>query len=510
MKKRGSGILLPITSLPARYGIGDLGPAAYEFADFLAGARQRYWQILPLNPVDPAFGSSPYHSTSAFASNVYLISPDRLIEAGLLTRDDLDPLPAFPGDAVDYHAVIRYKNRLFGKAYERFVPGGNTGYEQFCDRHKHWLDDFSLFVTLKVAFRRGVWSEWPAEQYGTGNPSALQNAAEAVLLINWSTKNFYSTFSSHSGLNSKAIAISGGYRFFGDMPIYVDYDSADVWEFPEMFKLDGAKRPTAVAGVPPDYFSETGQRWGNPLYRWDVLRQSGYDWWMRRMAHNLDLFDMVRIDHFRGFVGYWEIPADKKTAIEGTWVEAPAEDFFSVLTARFPGAPIIAEDLGIITPDVKEMMDRFSFPGMKVLLFAFNDEQGANPYLPHNHVENCVVYTGTHDNNTARGWFAGEASPEVKRNFFRYLGREPAADTIHWELIRLAMMSVAKTVIIPLQDLLGLGEEARMNRPSVTMGNWKWRILPEQLTPRIATMLAEMTLTYGRVKCLTIPAIWAC
>jgi 4-alpha-glucanotransferase len=498
MKERGSGILLPITSLPAPYGIGDLGHAAYDFADFLASARQRYWQILPLNPVDPAFGSSPYHSTSAFAGNVYLISPDRMIEMGLLTRDDLEPLPAFSRDSVDYHTVIKYKNRIFRKAYTRFNPIGNKGYEQFCERHKHWLEDFSLFVTLKSHFGGGVWGEWPAALRDR-NASAMQKAIKQFAdQIGYEKFLQYLFFTQWADL--KSYCNGRGISFFGDMPIYVDYDSADVWEFPEMFKLDGAKRPTAVAGVPPAYFSETGQRWGNPLYRWEVLKRNGYEWWMRRMAHNLELFDMVRIDHFRGFVGYWEIPADRKNAIEGAWVEAPADDFFSILTARFPGAPIVAEDLGIITSDVQEVMDRFAFPGMKVLLFAFDDAQGQNPYLPHNHVENCVLYTGTHDNNTARGWFVNEATPEVKKNFFRYLGREPEADTIHWELIRLAMMSVAKTVIIPLQDVLGLGEEARMNRPSVTDGNWKWRVLPEQLAPRIATVLAEMAAIYGRTR----------
>lgn len=498
MKTRGSGILLPIASLPAQYGIGDLGHGAFAFADFLAGARQRYWQILPLNPVDPIYGSSPYHSTSAFASNVYLISPELMVRDALLTRNDLEPLPAFPRDAVDYHAVITYKNRLFHKAYSRFKPAGNKDYDRFCASHKHWLDDFSLFVTLKAHFGSGVWSEWPAElrdRNASAMKSAVQQFAAQLEYEKFLQYLFFIQWSDLKGYCNKR-----GISFFGDMPIYVDYDSADVWKSPAMFKLDGAKRPTAVAGVPPDYFSETGQRWGNPLYQWDVLKQDGYDWWMRRVAHNLELFDLVRIDHFRGFVGYWEIPADRQTAIEGAWVEAPAEDFFSVLTARFPDAPIVAEDLGIITPDVKEIMEQFSFPGMKVLLFAFSDEQGTNPYLPHNHVENCVLYTGTHDNNTVRGWFTGEASPEVKRNFFRYLGREPGAETIHWELIRLAMMSVAKTVIIPLQDVLGLGEAARMNRPSVTNGNWKWRVSPDQLTPRIAQALAEMAAIYGRTQ----------
>ena len=289
-----------------------------------------------------------------------------------------------------------------------------------------------------------------------------------------------------------------GIQIFGDIPIYVEHDGVDVWTNPELFKLDNGKKPQVVAGVPPDYFSETGQRWGNPIYRWDVLKDTGYAWWIRRLQHNIKLFDLIRIDHFRGFVGYWQVPAGEANAINGRWVEAPAEDFLNALLRRFPQLPIIAEDLGVITPDVREIMHRFELPGMKVLLFAFGDDLPTNPYIPHNLPRNCVLYTGTHDNNTTRGWFEREAAPEIKERLFRYLGREVPAEYIHWELIRLAMMSVANMVIFPMQDILGLGEEARMNRPATSQGNWQWQLSPEQLTPSLAERLLGMTELYGR------------
>lgn len=496
MKKRGSGILLHITSLPSPYGIGDMGPWAYKFADFLFQTKQRFWQILPLNPTDPIYGNSPYHSISAFSNNLLLISPELMVHDGFLSEKDLEPLPSFPLSRVDYCEVITYKERLFHIAYERFKAKEKNECEQFYAENSHWLEDFALFIALKAHFKGQIWSDWPQETRDR-QPEALQVLSKQlherierekflqyVFLKQWMSLKEY--------CNKKDIQI------FGDMPIYVDYDSVDVWTAPEMFKLNEIKQPSFVAGVPPDYFSETGQLWGNPVYRWDVLREKKYAWWMRRIKHNLRLFNLVRIDHFRGLVACWEIPASEKTAINGKWVEAPAEDFFKVLHEQFSDSPIIAEDLGIITPDVREVMDRFGFPGMRVLLFAFGDDLATNPYLPHNHVKNCVLYTGTHDNNTTRGWFENEATPEIKEKLFRYLGREVSAHDIHWELIRLAMMSVANMVIFPLQDILGLGEEARMNRPSTAEGNWEWRFLPDQLTPTLAQRLLEMTEIYRR------------
>jgi 4-alpha-glucanotransferase len=301
-------------------------------------------------------------------------------------------------------------------------------------------------------------------------------------------------------LSLKSYAREKGIQIIGDIPIYVHCDSVDVWTNPEIFKLDEEKKPAFVAGVPPDYFSETGQLWGDPVYQWNGLRDRGYSWWLKRVEHNLQLFDLVRIDHFRGFAAYWEIPAGEKTAVRGKWVDGPGDDFFKILVKRFPRLPIIAEDLGIITPDVRKLMNRFKLPGMRVLLFAFGDDLATNPYVPHNYIKNCVVYTGTHDNNTVKGWFEGEATQEDKGRLFRYLGREVSVEEIPWELIKLAMMSVANLAIIPMQDILGLGTEARMNRPSITEGNWEWQLLSDQLKSSVTERLREMTEIYGRTR----------
>ena len=498
MKKRDSGILLHITSLPSPYGIGDIGTEAYKFADFLAETKQSFWQILPLNPTDPALGNSPYYSPSAFASNTLLISPDLLIQDGFLEKRDAEPLPSFQNGQVDYHNAIAYKKKLFYRAYERFKGKDINKYEykRFCAESYPWLDDFALFVILKNHFHGQVWNKWPCEIRDRKTESLqmlkkqhhdrieLEKFLQFIFCRQWSFLRRY--------FNNKGIQI------IGDMPIYVCYDSADVWVNPDLFKLNENKQPSFVAGVPPDYFSKTGQLWGNPVYRWDCLKETEYSWWIHRFKHNLNLFDMVRVDHFRGFSGYWEVPATEKTAISGRWIEAPAEDFFCTLFKHFPFLPIIAEDLGIITPDVREIMHRFEFPGMKVLQFAFCGDVSTNPYAPHNHVKDCIIYTGTHDNNTTKGWFEKDATKEEKEKLFRYLGREVSAQDISWEFIRLAMASIADLAIIPMQDILGLGEEARMNRPATTEGNWQWRLLPEQLTPALAQRLREVAEIYGR------------
>ncbi len=494
MNKRRSGLLLHLTSLPSRYGIGDLGPDAYRFVDFLSEAKQGIWQILPLNPTDPAYGNSPYHSISAFASNELLISPDLMAEKGWLTKNELKSPPDFPPERVDYDRVIAYKKGLFQRAFERFRPGWE--YEEFCSENSSWLEDFGLFATLKEENGGETWSDWePAVR--DREPQAIKSLKEKhrdgleyrkylqfVFSRQWHTLK--------SECNRRMI------HLLGDMPIYVDYDSADVWTHPELFKLDADKKPLSVAGVPPDYFSATGQRWGNPLYRWDVLKERSYEWWIHRFENSFGALDLVRVDHFRGFVGFWEVPAAEPTAVNGRWVEAPAIDFFNHLIKRFPCFPVIAEDLGIITPDVREIMHHFRFPGMKVLLFAFGEDNPGHPYLPHNYEENCIVYTGTHDNNTARGWFDREVRQEDKVRLFRYLGREVSADDIHRELIRLAMSSVATTAVFPVQDILGLGEGARMNLPATAYGNWEWRLLGEQLTSDLAGEIGLLTKIYGR------------
>jgi 4-alpha-glucanotransferase len=497
MRRRGSGILLHITSLPSPYGLGDMGPGAYQFADFLVETKQSFWQILPLNPTDLAHGNSPYQSVSAFAGNPFLISPELMVRQGFLAQSDVENVPGYQIRPLDYPSVIASKERIFKVAYERFRQGGKRHeYERFCKENSSWLDDFALFIALRDHFSGKAWTEWPQE-IRDRQPEALESLKGELLDACEKTRFLqYVFFEQWHSL--KAYCNNRGIQIFGDIPIYVIHDSADVWANPELFTLDDERKPSVVAGVPPDYFSETGQLWGNPVYRWDVLEEKGYGWWIQRLQHNIKLFDLVRIDHFRGLIGYWVVPAGEMNAVNGQWVEAPAEDFLNALLRRFPQLPIIAEDLGVITPDVREIMHRFDLPGMKVLLFAFGEDLPTNPYIPHNLEKNCVLYTGTHDNNTARGWFEGEATPEIRERLFHYLGREVPAEKIHWELIRLAMMSVANMVIIPMQDILGLGEEARMNRPATTQGNWQWQLLQEQLTPSLAQGLREITEIYGR------------
>jgi len=497
MQHRGSGVLCHITALPSPYGIGDLGPGAYAFVDFLAGSRQKHWQILPLNPTDFASDNSPYHSRSAFAFNFLLISPDLLIEDGLLFRSDVEPISGFPQERVDFTKAIPFKKKIVSLAYERFKKRTDKKeFESFCADQTLWLDDYALFVVLKSRFKGIPWNKWPSE-IRDRRPEALKGAQTRFQdEVQRELFSQYVVWSQWQRL--KSYCNRQGIQVTGDMPIYVVHDSVGPWTHPGLFQLDENRAPSVMAGVPPDYFSETGQLWGNPLYRWERMRETKFDWWVNRVAHNLKLFDWVRIDHFRGFVGYWEIPAKEKTAIKGRWVKAPAVDFFSTLKQRFCTLPIIAEDLGTITPDVKEIMNLFAIPGMKVLLFAFGDDNPDHPYLPHTYEKNCLVYTGTHDNNTVRGWFLKEAGPDERRRVFDYIGRRVTEDDIHWEFIRLGAMSAANTFIAPIQDVLGLGEEARMNRPATKKGNWRWRLLPHQLTPDLANKFSEITEASGR------------
>jgi len=497
MNKRASGFLLHITSLPSKYGIGDLGPSAYEFADFLSKARQSYWQILPLNPTNTAYDNSPYFSMSAFAGNPLLISPELLAEDGLLNQSNLEHVPNLPENFVDYKAVTGYKEKLLNSAYKHFrKTKNNYEYEKFCDENSYWLDNFSLFVVLKSRYEGAVWSDWH-EEVRDRKPDVIQSIKndfkDEIDRIKFIQYIFFKQwYSLKNYCNNKGI------RILGDLPIYVQYDSSDVWTNPETFKLDDKKKPYAVAGVPPDYFSETGQLWGNPLYNWDFLKNSRYVWWIQRLKHSFQLFDLVRIDHFRGLVAYWEVPAHEETAINGKWVEAPVRDFFDTVLEVFSHFPVVAEDLGHITPDVREIIHHYDFMTMKVLLFAFNNDISSNPYIPYNLVRNCVVYTGTHDNNTVKGWFKKEATPEIKDKLYKYFGRKLTPDTVHKEFIRLAMASVANLCIIPMQDSMGLGEQARMNVPSKKGGNWSWR-LSDNFDWELTDQLAEMTEIYGRV-----------
>ncbi|MHB8482611.1 MAG: 4-alpha-glucanotransferase [Nitrospiria bacterium] len=498
LEQRGGGLLLHVSSLPSPFGIGDLGPCAHRFADLLFEARQSYWQVLPINPTSTALGNSPYNSDSAFAGNPLLISPELLEKEGLLSKSDFDSFPSFPSRRVDYEAVTLFKRKILSRAYEAFRPSleKDPEFSLFCKEHSPWLESYALLKVLREHLNGVSWNRFP-EELKNRDQNILDRYREEfkdqILSEQFLQFIFFKQwFSLKEYCNRKNI------RIIGDIPIYVQYDSADVWTDPGIFHLDQERRPRVVAGVPPDYFSKTGQLWGNPLYNWETLKARNFDWWIRRLAHNLKLFDRVRLDHFRGFVACWQVPAGEATAEHGEWRAAPAEDFLKTVFSHFPDSPMIAEDLGVITPDVIEILRRFRIPGMKLLVFAFGEDSAGHPYAPHNYTGNSVAYTGTHDTNTVRGWFRKEMSPEERYRLSAYLGREVHEESIHLELIRLAMMSVANTVIIPVQDVLGLGEEARMNVPGTVNGNWEWRILPDQLTSTGMARLAQMSLIYGR------------
>ena len=497
LRSRSSGILLHISSLPSEYGIGCLGPDAYRWVDFLSQAWQRFWMVLPVNPTAPGGYNSPYQSTSAFAGNPLFISPALLLGEGLLGRDDLIGSPRFSADRVDYPGVIANQRRLLEAASRRFFAAGHSReYELFCERHSEWLDDFALFTALSERFPDTVWPGWtpalrdrrPGDLAMLG-PEIREAAARAKFGQYVFDKQWF---------HLKKYANERGVQIIGDLPFYVGYDSADVWSHPDLFKLDESKRRERLAGVPPDAFSDSGQLWGNPVYNWPEHTKTGYKWWISRLTRNIELFNLVRIDHFRGFAAYWEVPGDRGDAIKGEWVESPGADLFRTLLGYHPFPPLIAEDLGIITPDVRELMHTFGFPGMKVLLFAFDGDTANSPYSLHNHVPDSVLFTGTHDNNTARGWFESEATAEQKMRLAGYLGYMPEAPEIHLDLIRLALMSVSRLVILPMQDVLGLGGMARMNRPAAPEGNWEWRMKAGEAAPTLAAELAGLTNIYGR------------
>jgi 4-alpha-glucanotransferase len=497
--ERGGGILLHATSLPGPYGVGELGPEAVRFLEFLQQSGLKLWQVLPLGPAGAA--NSPYASPSAFAGNPLLVSLDRLVEAGLLVPSDLPRRPRFPSDRVEYEAVTAFKLRLLRRAHGRFRAGPE--FETFCRREAEWLDDYALFMALKERHRGAAWTAWPPELQAR-DPAALDRA-RAELAREMAFQKFVQfLFSVHYAVVRRE-AWARGVRIIGDVPIFVDLDSADVWTHQELFHLDSRRRPTIVAGVPPDYFSATGQLWGNPLYRWDVLRRERYAWWVRRMRKALELYDLVRLDHFRGFESYWAVPAGEATAVHGRWEAGPGAEFFDALRAELGGElPLIAEDLGIITPQVEQLRDKLGLPGMKVLQFAFSDP--ANWHLPHNYAPNSVAYTGTHDNDTTRGWWEHAREPE--RAFARrYLGRRrprlrrnPRRESasVCEELVRVALSSVAALAVVPMQDVLGLGSEARMNTPGTTEGNWEWRLDAAALTPRLARRLRDLAELYNR------------
>ncbi len=494
--ERCAGILLHPTCLPSRGGIGDLGPEAYGFADFLARAQQGLWQILPLSP--PGMSHSPYSATSAFAGNPLLINLERLAERGWIDRDLIAQAPsATPRHSIDFEEVEACKLPLLRRAAQHFLErsdGDRRRFEDFKRETASWLEDHVLFEVMRRVHQGAVWSSWPRElarrepeglrRFGLDHQRELEveRAVQFAFFEQWRALHGY--------------CARRGIRIVGDVAIFVDYDSADVWRNPELFYLDENLQPTVISGVPPDAFSATGQRWGNPLYRWETCRERGFQWWIERMAWALRTCDFVRLDHFRGFESYWEIPASEPTAVHGQWKKGPQDEFFSKLRERLGDLPLIAEDLGLITPEVHALRDRLGIPGMKVLQFAFGDP-GAHIYLPHSYVPNCVAYTGTHDNDTTLGWWRSGASKEERAHVQAYLG--PLNEDVGWAFIRAAFASVARMAVVPLQDVLGLGSEARMNTPSRIEGNWGWRMGPGLLTAELSDKLAALTAMCDRV-----------
>jgi len=577
LNKRASGVLLHITCLPSEFGIGDMGSTAFKFIDFLKKARQQYWQILPLNPTGPLKNFSPYACYSAFAGNPLLISPVLLHEKGLIKKADLAEIRAAvavtkefkkPGQviadfdfrgkhvedeevcykqvhhmgvdyknvdsisvddkqtdymSVDYKRVSALKNKIFNYAYDNFRKTGRRSgddFDDFCiENNAKWLEDFACFVAFKKYFKQRLntasWSMWP-------QPVRDRNASdvkELKKIVNEEVglQKFLQFIFFEQWKNLKHHSNANGIRIFGDVPIYVDHESSDVWSFPSIFKLDSKKMPEFIAGVPPDYYSKTGQLWKNPVYDWKELKKNGFSWWIERMEFNFNMFDLVRLDHFRGFIAYWEVPAKEKAAFKGRWVSVYPEEFFNLLCKKTGRLPIVAENLGIITPDVDKVMEKFGFPGIRVLQFAFGRDFPHSSYLPHNYIKNTVAYTGTHDNNTLRGWLENEARIFEIKNLLEYLDKEalsgqryPMAglkysavknnprliigfEDIINEAIMLLMASTANLVIIPMQDILGLGQAARMNRPSTSRGNWKWQMGLKMMSDTTAERLAVIT-----------------
>ena len=495
-RERMSGILLHPTSLPSPYGIGDLGDGAYHFVDFLEKTGQHLWQILPLGPT--GFGDSPYQSFSAFAGQPLLISPAKLMEEQLLTKEDLKDMPQWDPRKVDYGEVILFKTELLKKAWAAFhhTPDKTLleEYEQFCEEEKDWLEDYSFFMAVKDAHEGCWWLDWEKELI----------SPDAKTRKRWSEKleyeigyyNFIQFMFQRQWLELKKYANEKEIEIIGDIPIFVALDSVDVWANKKLFQLDTKGHPTCVAGVPPDYFSATGQLWGNPLYDWDYHKETGYQWWITRIRRQLALTDYLRIDHFRGFEAYWSVPAEEETAINGAWIKGPGKDLFLAMEKAFEGKlPIFAEDLGIITPEVEHLRDSLGFPGMKVLQFGFENMEDQN-YVPHFYTTpNCICYTGTHDNDTTMGWY--QEQPEIVKDRIRRYGNTDG-NLVSLDFIRFCFASIARYAIFPLQDLLTFGSEARMNVPGVAAENWAFRYVEEDLTPERAEWLLKTTQLFGR------------
>lgn len=490
---RTSGILLPVSSIPSKYGIGTFSKEAYEFVDFLEKAGQTYWQILPLGPT--GYGDSPYQSFSTFAGNPYYIDLEQLIEDGLLTEKECAECDFGSNEAyVDYEKIYFNRFQVLHKAFERSCIEKDADFQEFVEKNKAWLPDYALYMAIKDSLGGISWAQWP-EDIKMRKPSALdeyqKKLKEQVLFY-----EFQQFLFQRQWMKLKEYANEKGILIIGDIPIYVAFDSADTWANPELFQLDDTCTPIAVAGCPPDAFSATGQLWGNPLYRWDYHKETGYEWWMRRIAHCYDLYDVVRIDHFRGFDEYYAIPYGDPTAEFGKWEKGPGYDLFQVMKEKLGKKAVIAEDLGFLTPSVIKLVKKTGYPGMKILQFAF-DSREESDYLPHNYTQNSVVYTGTHDNDTTLGWLASMNRRD--RGFAkRYLHIRSNKD-IQWEFIRAALSSVSDMAVIPMQDYLGLGSEARINIPSTLGNNWKWRMVKGQFNDELAEKIFKMSKMYGRV-----------
>lgn len=503
LKKRTSGILLHLTSLPGDHGIGDLGAGAYRFIDFLAASGQGCWQFLPTGPTSPALGNSPYMCRSVFAGNPLLINMGLLVSQNYLSAEDLENGPEFSEYIADYEKATLFKNGLLHKAFHNFMKSEpSSDFSLFCHKHKNWLDNYALFMCFREKFHAKPWYEWPAAAARRDSKTLSQHAAEHPDQLLYYKFIQFLFFSQWQKLYD--YALEKNISLIGDIPIYVALDSVDVWSNLELFKIDPQTlEPLQVAGVPPDYFSETGQHWGNPVYQWKTadgrINTKLYNWWLERFQHIFTMMDMVKIDHFRGFEAFWEIPAAETTAVNGKWVKGPGKSFFAAIKAKLKNLPIIAEDLGVITPPVEKIRDQMGFPGMRVLQFAFESDE-KNPYLPHNFPgANTIVYTGTHDNNTTLGWFMGDKLSEDTRDRIRRYLNSYDDSRISWEFTRLALSSIAALAIIPLQDILGFGEDCQMNRPGTQTGNWRWRCAPRFLDEEVEQRLLDMTIFYNRL-----------
>ena len=500
IRERGAGILLHITSLPSRFGIGDLGPAAFDFADFLHRSKQKYWQLRPLNPTSSETGHSPYSSVSAMAGNTLLISPELLMIDGLLNSKDIRDNKIPVSDRVDYAEAEEVKKKLFRIAYQNFVNLNSARltkqFEKFNLQEAYWLDDFALYTALKKYHNGKPWYQW-VTAFKNRKPEALKKFAlehaNEMQYAQWLQFIFHKQWAAlRSYCDDREI------KLFGDLPFYVSHDSVDVWTDPDTFNLNRSGEMIEVAGVPPDYFNSNGQRWGMPVFQWDVLKKSRYGWWMERLRKNMEFYDILRLDHFRAFADYWSVPAQEKTAKKGKWKPGPGAAFFKNAQDEFGKLPFVAEDLGEINAAVYELRDKFHLPGMRVLQFAFGEDMPASEYIPHNYTPNSIVYTGTHDNNTTRGWYRKDADRNSLKRLIDYSQRDVHEKNVHDIVAQLAYGSVANTVILPFQDVVGLDESARMNTPASTKNNWMWRMSKDMMNESIVKKLSRWVVTYRR------------